>query len=579
MKYLLSLIALFSFVEFTMAQDVDERIVRLSGCTGFMVDGDLVFTAKHCHNGLGDNISFDHQGDSVKASIVYKADTKDGPLVYKIQTPKRYYKSFIISRVIPKENDVVHTIGFPGGHYAVTYGSMMDRTLEFANNVAMRVNPGNSGAPLLNENSEIVGICLHVDENIGNNVSGFATHASIVKAFENARATPRMKTTNEVVIFSADWCGPCRLLEREVTDEDFARSGVKVIRVNNVNSKWDNVVLVKEFESTVGTGVSSYPTIWIRGTKQYQTGYATGQRTSVLGWVVNTLKTIGRLIFGDAPDGRIIEQAPEPEAAIPDSPAPIIRDTETVDWENVSIIILAKKNDIGYVKGKVLEKALSAIQGPLSRANAEFFEGKAELFLIDERTHEAQYLALENAAGIAVDKFYVLVLIKKQPIGLKGFIASKVEKAVSSKLPEGIPVELVFERIHSESYAKIASALYSPVTNLPPVQDDELSTLQSVLNIALLPLKEKIDNTASKVDGISVEPVDISEISETVKTLKKSQEESDKNRSWYEKIIAGILSMLGVGAATGGVRGFLAERAIKKAKELIHHGDGDSDTK
>ena len=53
-------------------------------------------------------------------------------------------------------------------------------------------------------------------------------------------------------------------------------------------------------------------------------------------------------------------------------------------------------------------------------------------------------------------------------------------------------------------------------------------------------------------------------ISPAIKELQKTQDENDEERSLFQRVIAGLLALVGAGQATGGIRGFLANRAMKK---------------
>ena len=91
---------------------------------------------------------------------------------------------------------------------------------------------------------------------------------------------------------------------------------------------------------------------------------------------------------------------------------------------------------------------------------------------------------LSRAAGVEVQRFHVLVLVTKQDLGLKGLIAGVVEKVVSEHLGE-VPVDLIFERVHPEDYARVVSALHGvesePGEKKFPVQESILGGMLAIL--------------------------------------------------------------------------------------------------
>ena len=84
------------------------------------------------------------------------------------------YKSFSLASAAPEMNSLVHSIGYPGGNYAITYGKISGGNGSDVNYAKMRISPGNSGGPLLNEKDQIVGIAQAVDEALRSNNSYFA---------------------------------------------------------------------------------------------------------------------------------------------------------------------------------------------------------------------------------------------------------------------------------------------------------------------------------------------------------------------------------------------------------------------
>ena len=259
MKALLSLIVAVSLVAQAKAEiQTDPRVLKLDGCTGFMVEGNYLFTAKHCLDGLGRSISFKSKkdpGKKIVAKLIYATDRSDGPIVYYLPSDGvRPYKSFNISSSPPPINSLVHTIGYPGGSYAITYGKISGGNGRDVNYASMRISPGNSGGPLLNENDEVVGIAQAVDAPISKNNSYFGGWGITKEAlYEAKKAISKTSKSSDVeykadvVIFTSDWCPSCKVLEEEMPVSYFNEKGLRVLKVKSKSGKWSDPDLVKEF--------------------------------------------------------------------------------------------------------------------------------------------------------------------------------------------------------------------------------------------------------------------------------------------------------------------------------------------
>jgi hypothetical protein len=576
MKQILALIIAVGLCGTLSAQEFkDPRVVKIPGCTGFFVDDHYMFTAKHCAVHIGSTLKVGDQD----LKLVYITPANDGPAVYYSAKVK---ESFKLAGKPQAVGDSVYTVGFPGGNYATIYGRMESGDGTTFNRAAMRIQPGHSGGPLINKKSEIIGLALGVDVAINSNHSYFAGWGLINTAL--AKSKDRIagkKEKGEIVIFtqSDKDCPPCALFHKEMEEEliKLDREGIKITEVGFIDGEWTNKELIREYSQTTGKSGVGTPTVWLRGTKETKIGFRRGDRLSVIGWLFRGLKNLGVSILGNSKDGVIDDSKIEALPLLPLVPGveedgevglvqPELKPVEEMTWEDLTIVIVLSKRELGFVKGRAAVVALNAIRGPLARANEEHLQGKAEIVLIPERTEPQRYSAFTSAAGIDPPLFYVVVLVKKRDLGLKGLIASRVERAFSEKLPEGTPVELVFERVHSNSYLNIKNALRV-------VEQGQGSPSDSLKDSIVAAVKDQVLGVVDgKLEGIkdslpnedSIAGKVITNLGPAIKENGDIQKANGEDASLWQKILAGLIATVLGGQATGGVRGYLKEKAMEK---------------
>lgn len=291
----------------------DERdcVVWLNGCTGFVVEDDLLVTAKHCRH--PQTIPVTIQGRSVEAERLVTYDGKDGPVVFHL--PDGPYESLPIASAKPSTGDRVYTLGYPGGNWSRTEGRVVGGDGVDVNYVAMRINPGNSGGPLLNERGEVLGVALHVDGNLGVNESGFSGWTPTIQAIEQAKEQRAyVRDKRRVVVLSMVGCGPCAVLRRDVTAGKFPGYQFEWTTYDPRLGTWDKPELHAEFvaECRPTAGLKA-PTIWIPGTGKYREGYETSG--PVLTWLSGVFKALFGIRDPKIPSVPQPQEEPEPTPA------------------------------------------------------------------------------------------------------------------------------------------------------------------------------------------------------------------------------------------------------------------------
>lgn len=301
-NYILTAILLI-FTSFVFAGERDAIFKLNTGCTGFVTAGHYLVTAKHC--GAKDKITFQYKGKSISGTLVHNPQTEDGPLVYDLDPGK--YESLPVAKKSPAAGTHIHTSGYPSGGWCVAEGKVLGQYDDhlFTNH---RINPGQSGGPLLNDAGQVVGISLAVSGKIYRAWSQFATTEAIRSALV-ASVVP------EVVVFSLPNCGACQRLEADHAAGKFP--GYKFIFVKYNGVTWSNPNLVNEFQKNCKPPATmNYPVIWVRSTSKYTTGY--GHKAGLLDYLKRAVAFVIEGVIGEIEHPR-----PSPEVPGVSAPAPI----------------------------------------------------------------------------------------------------------------------------------------------------------------------------------------------------------------------------------------------------------------
>ncbi|MBL4884379.1 MAG: trypsin-like peptidase domain-containing protein [Planctomycetaceae bacterium] len=301
---------LLLFVFHTLPAGEREAVIVLDGCTGFVVQGNLLVTAKHCQH--PDVITVTLKDQTVTAHKAYSSPGEDGPVIFRLQGGP--FESLPVANQAPRVKDAVYSLGYPGGHWARIEGEIIGGNGIDLNYTNHRIATGNSGGPLLNSQGEVIGIALHVDANLAVHRSGFSgwkvTSDAIAKVKgKHAAQSNRKQNRLVVAVFSSPSCKSCQALKQDVRQGHFNEYDFQFIEYEN--GKWSDPEMYAEFWKDSNPKESlSFPTIWIKGTQNYKVGYNSQRKEGLLGW----LRGVVRMIFGGLIGSR--EQPPMP---IPDA--------------------------------------------------------------------------------------------------------------------------------------------------------------------------------------------------------------------------------------------------------------------
>lgn len=541
--------------------DPEAATVWLDGCTGVVVSpGGLILTADHCGKSETVSVRFAN-GDQYTAKLQYRPPLNgiDEAQTYQIQGESGPFPYLDVATNPLRAGDPVWSVGYPAGKYQQNRGEVVQygftTSLDSGQPVSIRdgivtnwsSSGGNSGGPLLTENNEVIGLLSMT----GGGRSYWIGLSSIKTAMgKKDKAEPYYK--RKLVMFSTPGCGSCNQFEYEIRT---ARKDVLIIKTNDPGfDEWHAA-----YKKHTGKTLTQFPTFWVENTKETRTvAYEPGLLGKLFNWLSETVDGIGRTIFGSKTPSPQSPVSPRPPPSEDAPPVPI----EEIDPANITIVIPVAMQDLGAVKGTAAKIAISKASGPLERAVSEKIGDKASLVLVFERTQPKRFSAVVAASKVSADPAHVLVLVAKQSLGIKTLIAGRVESAIVDKIPEGVPVELIFERVHPTDFSAIHSAILTRETinyeRTEPLPDP----------VSTEPVKEPVKSLAIE----QVESVVAKRLAESDNTvLQKVSEMLDQKPSEEEPVSNSILAILmsTLGAGWAGERGLKAYRVAKAAKAVV----------
>lgn len=465
------------------AETRDAIVLVGDGCSGVMVHpSGVAMTAKHCGTikqvrvRLFDDSKYD-------ADLIYTCQESDGPLVYRLRDVTKPLPYLRVADEKPDANSDVILCGFVGADArryiewkgTLKYGVMSgDHGDVPVNVIDTPGRPGMSGGPVLDANGHVFGLCRGSTDPSSNTT--YISWKATRYAFDS---TIKPK---ELVVFTSVNCPPCKAwgVDRDGLLKDDLKAW-KLTACTHDGNRWDRNDLLTEYYSATKQSrdsAISVPTFWVRGSTHANVGYPAAKppaerKHGFLQWLCKSADSAVSIVVGHRESSdvgtppkvsvEVADASPPPISATDRSapPTPIAEVTPDLppDLSEVTIAILVPRMLGDGVKGMAATAGLKAYEGLLRRRIDEHIHGKAKLELIDERTHPKRFAAVSAAAQVVPEGPYVLVLVGKLPLGLKGLVAGKVERIIEGKLPPGVPVDLVFERLSATTFDDIHRAI------------------------------------------------------------------------------------------------------------------------
>ena len=536
---LLSVIVSFTLVLSSNCNaDVRDSVVSTGGCSGVVVRGNLILTAEHCQHTAGRaTIS----GQTVRYTRIYEPEKNsiDECVVLKahgdILPPRN------VARTPPRVGDKVHSWGYPSGKLTRVAGKVT--SVDSMVHCDFQIWEGHSGGPLFNASGEVIGLAS--SRNLRSQKPG--SHWIPLSSIRTSLAKVAPKPV--VYLFSWEQCVPCQRYKAHYAE---MRKSMD-LRVVEFGTK-EYVEAANECKKYTGRTVEAVPTLWVARTRSVTSGtkFVVGPAVNVVSIVTWVLRSAASLIVGrisDRRDEREIAEPPVPPAE-ESAPTPI----SAPDYSSVTIVLLLAKEDVGYIRGKVREKAIgAAVSGPLRRRVDNAIGSSAKVLIVSERLSPGRYSAVISAAKTSIDRFGLIVLIAKRDLGIVKGIGLKVAEKIATGKLANAPVDVVFQRSHPADYQAISAAIgvvetrpeVTPSAPTPIAAPPSLEDIKGVVSAAVAEkFKEKLlaavapEDDDDDDDGVKIESVNtgmlgmllLGAIGFAVSHLKKSSPPSGKKK-------------------------------------------------
>lgn len=417
---------------------------------------------------------------------------RDLPVVLKL-TAGGSFPYVRIANAAPLAGERVVALGFPAGQFAAHEGTVRGIVTHNGQRLiqtSFRVYEGHSGGPLFNAQGELVGLASTRSPRPGEPgyaggppAANWVHTADLREAMRRANAPTAGGERRTLYIFSSKTCGGCRFVKRfeKQLRERWNPHG-EVVFLEHGSERFREVAA--RCRTATGKAITTVPTFWVEGTSVIETDFrnfgVTAEGLNVLAVVRWALRAIAEFLIG-----RVQERRSQPESKPPPSSEPsTIPPDQTPDGSAVTVVVLIAKRDLGAVKGLGAKLGLKIAAGPLRRRVDRALGERAALRIVAERLQPKRFAALAQAAGLSVDDFAVVVLIEKRPAGMfRGLERRLAETILIGRLKDS-PLDLIFERTHSETYAAVKSALLTKepeTTTARPSLEQRVDAIRSAI--------------------------------------------------------------------------------------------------
>ena len=305
--------------------------------TGFIVEGNLLLTAIHVADMLGDTTDV----GGVRAELIHKEPmnpqaglndaTRDGVAIYKLDGGP--YKSLKVAEKPADAGSTCRLLGYPARAFSVLEAKLRPGS-KYYNILQAEAVPGNSGGPCLGPDGKVIGLVTHSSPG-----SSLIVGTAVLKrSIEKVKKGKQEGEKPRLVIFSADFCPPCQQNKRSIsglkrveTSGGYVYSGTykgeQVTIVEMERGEWSDSSMVEKYSKETGDDITAFPTYWVPGSRKAKIGGLIG---GVIDWAKGTIASVIKTLIGKQyvrdpqplnPMPHVPEVSPESENVVPAPPA------------------------------------------------------------------------------------------------------------------------------------------------------------------------------------------------------------------------------------------------------------------
>lgn len=292
-------------------------VFQMGGGTASCIDGHYLIT---CIHGLQDEHQF-VWGPRIQAKVLVRSQYdpslpmyagptnnphRDGVAVWYL-SGKEKFKSLRLAKEAPERGDTVRVPGYGLGHYSLKTATVLSVGRHMTLN--QKMEPGDSGAPVLNVDGEVVGVITHTSYQTSMAVPWHVVSGAVAAAKEDVAKTPKAAASEpkastvqarEVIAFLTSGCTPCDYLKRDIAAGHFRRFNLRTVTYNRATRTWsDGGKAIEEFYDDCGyEGTLAFPVVWVKGTGQYKAGYQPERRGGLISFIGGLIEGVVGLVIG-----------------------------------------------------------------------------------------------------------------------------------------------------------------------------------------------------------------------------------------------------------------------------------------